>query len=256
MKKIVVPTDFSEYSQFAIDSAISLAKKSNGTVFLLHVLERNETKEMAESALNEFINTASFGEVKYHYEIISGDPVDAIVTSGADLIVMGSKGAKGLKSFFIGTNAEKVAKRSDCSVIIVKEATDLGEMKSIVYPTDMRKEQALIIEDIKALQQFYGANLHLVKVYDDAVLKRASIEDRLKQFAEKYHLVDYSVTAKSGLNEAEEILAFAKEVGSNLIAIGTHERFGLEKLIGGFITGGVINKSDVAIWAKKMPASN
>ena len=256
MKKIVVPTDFSEYSHFAIASAISLAKKSNGLIFLLHVLEKNETEDMAKAAFNHFISDADFGEVRHDYEIISGDPIDAIVTSGADVIVMGSKGAKGLKSFFIGTNAEKVSKRASCPVFIVKAVTDLGEMKSIVYPTDMRKEQKGIIDEIKSLQSFYGANLHLLKVYDDAVSKKSSVEDRLKLFAEKYELTDFSVSARPGLNETEQILAFAEEVGSNLIAIGTHERFGLEKLIGGFITGGLINKAEVAIWTKKMSAAD
>lgn len=252
MKRILVPTDFSEYSEFAIHSAASLVKKYGGTIVLFHVLTKNESAEEAKSKFELLLSSGVLDGISHEYQVSDGEPIDAIITAYADLIVMGSKGAQGLKSFFIGTNAEQVSKQARFPVITVKGYTDLGAIKSIVYPTDMRKEQDLIIGEIKALQSFFDANLHLVKVYDDSVLKRKSVEDRIRKFAESHELEGFSVTARANINETEEILSFAEEMNADLIAMATHERHGLEKLIGGFITGGVINKSKTPIWTKSI----
>ncbi len=250
MQRIIVPTDLSEYSYYAIASAQKIAHKSGGSVTLLYIKSKGEDEAMAREKLDDFLTERALDDMADNHMISDGDEVDAIITAGGDLIVMGSKGAKGLKSFFIGTNAEKVAKRAMCPVVIVKETADLDDVKSIIFPTDMRTEQEQIIADLKALQAFYGAHLHLVKVYDDAVIKRRTVESRLREFAEKYGLTSYSVTGRSGVSEAIEIMDFATEMGADLIAIGTHERVGPEKLVGGFITASVINKSKTPIWAK------
>ncbi len=250
MQRIIVPTDYSKEAEYAALSAVSLAQKSGGIVIFYHVLEKTESREEAEEKLKQFSSSIEFQQVQIEYIISDGAPLDAIITAGGDLIVIGSKGASGLKSFFIGTVAEKVAKHSPCPVIVVKEATDLSNIRSIVYPTDMRQEQDQIIEDLKRMQKFYGANLHLLKVYDDAVLKRRTVEDKLRVFAEKSELEQFSVTGRSGVNEAEEIIDFATELNAGMIAIATHERFGIEKLLGGLISGSVINKARIAIWCK------
>ena len=131
MKRILVPTDFTEYSEFAIESAVGLAKKSGGKIVLFHVLKRQESEEEALQQLENSEAKSYFQSVPHEHEICRGNEIEAITSAKADVIVMGSKGAQGLKSFFIGTNAERIAKHSDSPVITVKDKTDLGNIKSI-----------------------------------------------------------------------------------------------------------------------------
>ena len=148
MKNILVPIDFSEYSEFALKSAIPLARKMNAKLTLFHVLKPNETEAETRHALDS-AEKELLHDVVFDYQTSVGKPVDEIVNASADLIIMGSHGASGLTSFFVGTNSERVAKHANCPVIVLKEETDLLNIKSIVYPTDMRSEQAEVAKEVK-----------------------------------------------------------------------------------------------------------
>jgi len=78
----------------------------------------------------------------------------------------------------------------------------------------------------------------------------------MRLFADKHRLKDYSVTARSGINEIHEIIAFATEMKADIVAMATHDRNGLERLFGGIISGGVINEIDIPVWTKAIPYSD
>jgi nucleotide-binding universal stress UspA family protein len=250
MKNILVPTDFTDKSNFAISSAATLARKSGGSLRILHVYEDVEDEVASSSKLEELKKSESLEGLNINYSLVKGNPVEVIAEETADVIVMGSREVKGIVGFFTRTNSERVAKSAHCPVITVKKHTDLSQIKSIVYATDMRPEQKDIIEDVTALQKFYGAHLHLIKVYDDTLILQRDVEKRLKEFAAFHGLSDFSVTGRSGIDEADEIIKFAKDLNADMIAMATHDRKGLERLVGGFISGEVIKESGIAIWTK------
>ena len=252
MKKIIVPTDFSEYADYAVYAACSIAKKNNDQVVLLHVIDEPEDSVEKSKKLDRILNLPELKEVTHHYKQVLGDPVQSILQEEADLIVMGTQGARGLKSFFIGTNTEKVAKHAECPVLVVKFKTDLKKIKSIVHPTDMRNEQSEIVEELKKLQNEYDCHVHLIKVIDTSLTNEEEVEKRLKEYAEFHQIKDYSVTAVYGIDQADSILRFAEDLNADLIVMATHDRHGLESLLGGYISGEVINKSRVAIYAKSI----
>ena len=250
MKRILVPVNFSQVSKDAVKSAATLAKKSGGDIVLFHVVEDAEivaeTREKAES----FLAMRELDGIVCHYKQTTGDPIEEIVAQQLDLIVMGSEGAKGIENFFISTLSEEVSREADCPVINLKEFVDLGKVKSIVFPTDMRVDQGEIIDDIKALQSFYGAHLHLIKVFNDTLVLERDVKKRLEDFASFHGLTDYSVSARPNIDKSEEILEFAQELNASMIAMGIHDRHGLEKLLGGFIAKDVTNEGKIAIWTK------
>lgn len=249
MKKILVPTDFSQTAGFAASSASTLAKKIDGEIIFFHVFEKEPDAD-AEEKLIKISKEAPFDKIRTSYEITTGNPTEKIIEKEVDYIVIGGVELHGLKGFFTHTVAEKVAKSAKSPVITVKQHTDLSNPKSIVYPTDMRGEQSSIIPYIADLQKLYKAHLHLVKVYDDDFILKKDLEKRLKDFAEFHGLSDYSVTAIEGSNEADEIQKFALELGASLIAMATHDRKGLGRLIGGYISGEILKESKIAILTK------
>ncbi|MFY0688746.1 MAG: universal stress protein [Cyclobacteriaceae bacterium] len=250
MKQILVPTDFSERAKCGVKSAVSLAGKSKGIIELLHVSKGQENQDLATAQFRKWRSSGLFGDAEVFLSLGFGDLVSAIRGVSADVIVMGSHMMKGARSFFGSSNAERVSKRADCPVITVKCDTDLANVKNIVYPTDMRIDQEELIGDIKALQKFYGAKISLVKIFDDTVNKHAAVEKRLKEFALQYALEDYDLTALAYLNEREGILQYAHEIKADMIAMATHNRAGLDRLIGGYISGGVVKEGNMAIWTK------
>ncbi len=252
MKKILVPISFSEYSHCGISSAASLAKKSKGELILVHVSKRGEKEEEVNEKIETLKDSDILQGIDYTFKSTDGKVVQSIVKEDADIIVIGDREAHGVAGFFKGTIAEKVAKSSRIPVITVKHHTDLSDIQSIVYPTDMRIEQEKVVKDIKELQAFYGAHLHLVKVYSDITVKQKDVEKRLKGFAEFNGFTNYSITARDNMDEGAEIMQFAEELGADMIAMATHDRHGLERLIGGYISGEILRASKTAIWTKAL----
>lgn len=144
-RNILVPTDFSEDSEQALQTAVEIAGKYKSRVFLLHViggtlqqavadyhidqrtLERvlNESILFSDEKLQETLNKyPKTREVKVITEVRKGFPLDEILREaaerGVDLIVIASHGKTGLKKYFLGSVAEKVLKEAKCPVLLVR----------------------------------------------------------------------------------------------------------------------------------------
>jgi nucleotide-binding universal stress UspA family protein len=138
--KILVPIDFSEHSQRALEAAIGLAQKFDSELHLLHChqplaaagpydfvlpegLER-QIREGAQRRLAEWRQTASAKKVRAHDHLGLSVPSEGIVELakklGADLIVMGTRGLSGLKHVLLGSVAERVLRTAPCPVLTVK----------------------------------------------------------------------------------------------------------------------------------------
>jgi universal stress protein A len=143
-KVILVPIDFSHNSERALDYACDLASKLGSTVHLVHAigsppsaLQTSLTEDIIENLMNEHrealdklvaarTTTTSFGASMVEV----GDPRDTIVTAaktvGADLIVMGTHGRRGLSRVMMGSVAEDVIRHAPCPVLAVRSKPHEG----------------------------------------------------------------------------------------------------------------------------------
>lgn len=164
MKNILIPTDFSENSWNAVKYALEFFKDTECDFYLLHVtiiynyasgespimplpavevidktvLKRAKTQlkkllkkidELPHNPKHKFYTISN-----YDYFI---DAVKAHVTEkNIDLIVMGTKGASGLKKAMIGSNTGDLITRVKCPVLIIPENAVFKEIKEIAFPTD------------------------------------------------------------------------------------------------------------------------
>ena len=151
MKKILVPTDFSEYAYYALKVAAQIAKKNNGEIILLHMLELPHQagdaigsghdipeimlfKNAAMKRLEDLMDDECLDGLKVSQVIQFELAFDGIMNiskkNEVDLIVMGSHGASGFKEMFIGSNAEKVVRNSDVPVLIIKKDAKFSYWRS------------------------------------------------------------------------------------------------------------------------------
>ena len=141
----------------------------------------------------------------------------------ADLIVMGTKGATGLKEFFVGSNTEKLVRSSGVPVIAVKKYVKPASIANIVFPNTLGQGQEKLLMKVKELQEFLRARLHVLFVNTPANFKQD--------------------------NETQQALkAFANKIGADMIAMGTHGRRGLNHLMAGSMAEDVVNHIDCPIW--------
>jgi universal stress protein A len=137
-KNILVPIDFSQASERALDYACSLASGLGAKVHVVNALDASlpeltitltdamleSLRDGARTALNKLVDPrrvlVPFGEIA----VKIGDPRDVILaeaeTLHIDLIVMGTHGRRGLSRVFLGSVAEDVSRRSPCPVLLVR----------------------------------------------------------------------------------------------------------------------------------------
>lgn len=143
-KTILVPTDFSEFSDKALQQAIDIAKQHRAEIYLFHVIgiirqcamdycvdnrvveemEKNTadaSKEMMQAQIDKFPEAKS---IEIITDIRKGTPYEEIleeqVKRKADLIVIASHGRTGLMHYLMGSVAEKVVVGAKCSVLLVR----------------------------------------------------------------------------------------------------------------------------------------
>ena len=149
-KKILVPTDFSEYSDAALKYAIDVAREGGGKIYLLHVvhvvqacavdycfdqgtldmLEKKSSSsadDMMKRQLELFPDAKS---IDITTDVRQGIPYEEILNEqrdkDIDLIVMSSHGKTGLLSHLLGSVAEKVMKKASCPVLLIRQPVHAG----------------------------------------------------------------------------------------------------------------------------------
>jgi nucleotide-binding universal stress UspA family protein len=126
VRTILVPTDFSEYSDMALQKAIDIALQQNARIYLLHVERLTEKRTVDSPEILIRAQIGKFAEVNM-VEIIpairKGSPYEEIlkeqVEKGIDLIVIGSHGKKRLRHHLTENVATKIAKKVPCSVLLI-----------------------------------------------------------------------------------------------------------------------------------------
>lgn len=144
-KKVLVPTDFSKYSDAALKKAIDLADRHDAKIYLLHVidkqiqecavdyclkyevvemLKKQSLKEAKAKLKKEAAAIVKAKKLKIFFDVKKGVPAEVILSEQKakkiDLIVMSSHGKTGLLKQLIGSVADKVVKRANCPVLLVR----------------------------------------------------------------------------------------------------------------------------------------
>lgn len=128
---IMVPTDGSEYSQKAEDTALALAKKLDSTVVAVHIIDEKliypyeVLEEEGKKILHKVQEKGEEIGVKVDEILIVGSPTNdmAKITekAGADLVVMSTHGKTGLERLIMGSVAESALKKIPVPVLLVKK---------------------------------------------------------------------------------------------------------------------------------------
>ncbi len=187
MLNILVPTDFSPLSKVAVQYAIKIANQFEGRITLLHVVTVTETvratmrmkvKELdhdlfdfAERDLQALMREVSYElltDEPINWNVVRGSVVrDAVMSEanrlGAGLIVMGTRGASGIKKTMVGSNTASLIELSDIPVLAVPDCAEYRGFKDIVYASDLSWLERELETLIPYVEKF-GSVIHLVHV--------------------------------------------------------------------------------------------
>ncbi|WP_425391047.1 universal stress protein [Ekhidna sp.] len=275
MKQILVPYDFSNVAEHALDFACQIADKSEGNILLLNVIEHptadsfktmgiqnvdpmeqlyiKKMYEQVQEKLAEVVSKAKYTDDKIFTKIQLGNAfntiIDQITEESVDLLIVGTEGAEGINEFFVGSNTEKIVRKAKCPVISVNEKVDMEPIEKIVFASDFLNTDDFFIERVKSLQSMMGAQLNIVKINTPASF--TSTRHDLKQmndFVEKYGIENYSIEIYNYKNEEDGIIMYAEDTNADMIALGTHQRKGVGHFLAGSIAEDVVNHASIPVW--------
>lgn len=261
MKTILVPTDFSDHALFALKVAASIARKINGEIKLIHVCNllssgdvqyhyyyekyNKENIKIANEQLNNLISLKFLKGVSIKKCIVTDllmwETVNNERFKNADLIVMGSHGATGFNTIFLGSNTEKIVRLADAPVLTIKNEIEDFTINKMVFASNFLDESYKAFEKIRFFADLYNAHIDLLKVITPKYFESTPKSQKLiNKFVEKFKLKDYSIHIYNAHNIENGIIDFSHKQNSDLIAIETHGRTGFAHLINGSLAEDIV----------------
>lgn len=266
MKRILVPTDFSEQAENALKVAAILARKHNSEIYLLHMMEipmQHTDPANSHSDIPEALFFMKLARKKFEdlmsQDYLKGIPVheslkaditfneikDSCKEFNIDLIVMGSHGATGLKEMFVGSNAEKVVRTSDVPVLVIKNAHDNFEVSDFVFASDFKNDSKETYKQAVAFAQAFDAKIHLVLVITSSnFMTTHEAETRINDFISGQKFDNYTITIHNDYTVEQGILNVSKDLNADLIGISTHGRQGIAHFLNGSISEDLVNHAN------------
>jgi nucleotide-binding universal stress UspA family protein len=276
MNKILVPYDFSDVANNALDFAVQLGNIGKGCqVTLFHVIEHPSASTLKTMGINDFdpmeviymkkliaqveekltkaVTEKGSGNVNLNFKIKLGNPgvevLEMVESDKIDLVVMGTKGAEGVSEFFIGSNAERVVRHAACPVITMKNAAKAGTIKELVFASDFEQIDEDFIGHIKSLQKMLDARLRIVKINTPASFYPSRWDNELmNKFIKKHGLQNCTTEIYNFSNTEDGIMAYTEDIGAHMVCLGTHQLKGAKHFLKGSIAEDVVNHSKVPVW--------
>ncbi|MCM0664819.1 universal stress protein [Flavobacterium tyrosinilyticum] len=263
MKRILVPTDFSEHAEDALRVASQIAKKNNSEIILLHMLELPQQSNDAIVGGTSIPETMLFmkkanetlDEVASK-EYLEGIPVTEIVKMDkpihgitqiskdydVDLIIMGSHGSSGVEELLIGSNTEKVVRNSEIPVLVIKKNIPNFNAQNIVFASDFSEEAKKPFEKLLNFTKLFDSKLHLVTICTPNSFKPTHVSEKaMSDFVTEFDITNYTTQIYNDTNIEKGIINFSNRIDADVIGMCTHGRTGFAHFFNGSISEGLVN---------------
>lgn len=274
MKKILVPVDFSVYSEYALEAAVKIAQSQKTDVIALHMVgipellinksdpidafEALDYSELVNKKFNEFLKKDPFSETRIEQlvcKFINFKEInDQAKRYKADLIVMGSHGCSGFSELFVGSNTEKIVRSSQVPVMVVKKRFENNELKDVIFACDFEKESIYAYTSAMKFFKKFKSKVHLlyINLPNEKFRNTAQIEEKVRQFFSMIHpphntafdtinfVNDYSVEAG--------VYSFCKKMDADAISLATHGRQGLAHFFFGSVGEDLANHAELPVF--------
>ena len=272
MKTILVPTDFSEHALYALKTAAIIAKKMYAQIRLVHTFDLPSKEAQEDAQFKDFYDQLSAAKKEKLDALTKMDFLKGITVSvhfepnmkpwemvtkdkykNADLIVIGSNGKSGSHDLFIGSNAEKIIRMASAPVLTVKKEDEVFDIRKIVFASDFHDDSYTVFKKIKFFIDFYKAQVDLLKVITPRYFETTNTSTKLmKDFAKKFNLTNFTINTWNDSNIEDGILNFSNRQKTDLIAIETHGKSGVNHIIGGNLAENIADDAKLPVLTIKI----
>ncbi len=266
---MLVPTDFSEVADLALEHAIMIAKTFDNDIALMAIYDtgnlitsifsKNATEEMVEKSLQTKLDVIKADVMlKHQIEVktvvrstskIYKAIIETAEELGCDSIIMGTHGASGLKKI-MGSNAQRVISQSDVPVIVIKDKHFGDGYKHIVFPIDLSFETRQKVRMAIHFAKKFNSTIHILSFREDDEFLghkiNANINNVEKQFDDAgVNYTSFFLSDKWGM--AKETINYAENIKADLIMIMTQQDESLTEIIIGSYAQQIVNNATMPV---------
>lgn len=266
MKKILVPTDFSDGAFNALIHAVHAAKILNNSIEIIHaysmpatgssvmvditdVLKKNAEEEM-ELLKKRVGNLAIAKGVEISYTTSYGSVVDVVNRRSSEaevsVVLMGTQGASGITEKWLGSNTAAAARNINVPLLAIPVEHAYKEIKSILFSTDMKvMEDVGCMEFVARLAKITQAE---VKFFHVRKTDEQQDEEGYKKQIDDY-FEDVNPTFSFTYNDdiAQGIEQSIKKENPSLLVVVRHEYGFFESIWHNSVSRRIINKASIPI---------
>jgi nucleotide-binding universal stress UspA family protein len=271
MKKILVPTDFSDIANKAVAVAVDIARMNDAAIELINInmFPANDVGTYysiysasmgsiddawegvlkdAQRKMDEYISLYPDVAIKPFVLETEMSFVKELVEHNADLIVMGSYGADGLKELLRGSNSEEVVRLASCPVLVVKGDFSTFAPKKIVFAVDLSKHYDFLKQALYNLP-ITNAEKHFIYIDTDVkAINYAETKKMMQALALELHMSNAFFDIHEAVKVDLGILEYTQQINADLIIMYTHGRTGFNHFFRGSIAENVVNHSKVPVF--------
>lgn len=225
----IVPHDFTEVGDAALNYAMNLGQKVRTEIQLVHVVGDKAKLIVSKQKLDKIAQGKSGNpNIEMTTKVVVGNIFEDIgklaKKEGAQLIIMGTHGVTGMQKIF-GSNVIKVVTSSEVPFLVVQKNTKITEVKRIIVPIDMTKESLQITNLAGDLSNIFGAEIHVIAEKEtDEILSR-KLANRISlvkdQYDERNIKAQVSLLNSSGSYQ-KKVVDYARNNQGDFIALAYH----------------------------------
>jgi nucleotide-binding universal stress UspA family protein len=284
LNRVLFPTDGSDCAEHARHHAHYLADRFEATLHIIHVEEREveltDVIDVREADILADLHApqeaaAPVAEPRVQERcVVHPTAANGILSYTAEhdtnLIVMGTHGRSGLRRLVLGSVTEEVVRRAPVPVLTVGRGAKPPERLEggrLLVPVDFSEQQPRLLAHARELALAYGMSLTLLHVVErtslpdvygismdapgpGALAERTEevLEERAEELRE--HGIEVEGVVRRG-HPAEETLEAAETLDADLLAIATHGRAGVERMLMGSVAEKVIRRAPCPVFTVK-----
>ena len=273
MKRILFPTDFSVAANTAFEYALHFADSFNAELIVLHVydlpivetaplpdstteifdiVEMNQFESFREQLpeLHSIAEKNQMGHVKMRNILLYGDLIYTInkvcKDEDVDMIVMGTKGATGLKETFLGSTTASVMTNAAVPVLgIPTEAKYHNQIQNIAFTTQYKEKDTDALVQAIEIANKLNARIHCIYIKGNA--DAAEVDVRIEEWRQHYKDENIDFLTLAGDDMEQTILDFVEQREIGLLIMRAHKRGFFEGLFHKSLTKKMTHHSKVPI---------
>lgn len=278
--RILFPTDGSDGASAVFEHVLDVADRYDATVHVLNVADTTRDsiaqlqgevvdvlEDEGERIVREAADRARTRGVDVVTEVVQGEPYRTIVdyadSRGVDLVALPTHGRRGLERFLLGSTTERVVRRSNVPVLVIRPDDEIEyPYRDVLVPTDGSDCATEALELGVRIATAEDARLHLLSVVSlpnlgvdtRSEVQRGSMEQEAREvvdaaaaYARDAGVESVVEAVEGGTSIPGTIRSYVEENDVDLLVVGTHGRTGFDRYVLGSVTENLVRTAPVPV---------